>query len=300
MRIETTADTVDVSSARRLPPWWPYAAAGGAALVLVLAAAVTATALAARSGAGPGFATVVPPAVATNAQPAAADAAPGGAGAASQADARSSAPSLALPAPAPIAPPAASCSASPTVQFQGRGLAATGIAPVAAGDQAGTVNVTVQQSAADAASALGAVQTRIAAVRDALAKAGVPAAAVQVSYYRSYGDTASRQFTAYASLQASVTGADAMAEATKAVLQVPGVTAYSTSSPVAGRPSQEQVQTAVGQAAAEARDMANSTATAAGVRLGDVQSVVAQPPAICYGPTGQERVVQVTVTYAIK
>src|SRR5205807_6287903 len=183
------------------------------------------------------------------------------------ADARSSASSPAVPVPAPIvAPPAASCSASPTVQFQGRGLAATGIAPVAPGEQAGSVNVTVQQSAADAASALGAVQTRIAAVRDALTKAGVPAAAVQVSYYRSYGDTASRQFTAYASLQASVTGADAMAEATKAVLQVPGVTAYSTSSPGAGRPSQEQVQTAVGQAAAQARDMANSTATAAGVR----------------------------------
>jgi hypothetical protein len=46
--------------------------------------------------------------------------------------------------------------------------------------------------------------------------------------------------------------------------------------------------------------MAGSTATAAGVRLGDVQSVVAQPPVTCYGPAGPERVVQVSVTYAIR
>ena len=46
--------------------------------------------------------------------------------------------------------------------------------------------------------------------------------------------------------------------------------------------------------------MAASTASAAGVRLGDVQSVVAQPPVTCYGPTGPERVVQVTATYAIR
>jgi hypothetical protein len=120
-----------------------------------------------------------------------------------------------------------------------------------------------------------------------------------VSYFRSFGDPAGRQFSAYATLQATVTGADALAEATKAVSQVAGVSAYSASSPVAAQPTQEQVQNAVGRAAAQAKDMAASTATSAGIRLGDVQSLAVQPPVTCYGPSGPERVVQVTATYAI-
>lgn len=203
-----------------------------------------------------------------------------------------------FPAPYPIV--GSSCSASPTVQFQGRGLAATGTAPIKGSEQVGTVSATVQQSGTDAVAALDAVQAKIAAVRDALAKVGVPASSLEVSYFRTYGDPQARQFTAYASLQAVVTGTDALAQATRAVTQVAGVTAYSQSSPVAGQPTQEQVQNAVGRAAAQARDMAASTAAAAGVKLGDVQSVVAQPPVTCYGPSGPERVVQVTTTYAIK
>jgi uncharacterized protein YggE len=150
------------------------------------------------------------------------------------------------------------------------------------------------------AGAATAVQSRIAAVRDALTKAGVPASAIQVSSFSAYGDTQRRQFTAYASVQATVSGTDALATATDAVLQVPGVSAYSSSSPVAGRPTQQEVQDAVGEAAGQARQMAAGTATAAGVHLGDVQSVVAQPPSVCYGSNGPERVVQVTVTYALK
>jgi uncharacterized protein YggE len=193
-----------------------------------------------------------------------------------------------------------SCAASPTVQFQGRGLAATGVAPVIAAQPAGVLNVTLSQSGTDVAGAAGVVQSRIAALRDALVKAGVPAASIQVSSFSAYGDALRRQFTAYASVQATVSGADAMAAATSAALEVPGVTAYSTSSPATGRPTQQEVQDAVTQAAAQARQMAAGTATAAGVRLGDVQSVVAQPPVSCYGPTGPERIVQVTVTYAIR
>jgi len=293
-----------------LPPWWRYAAAGAAALALVVVGALGAVALTGRSSATGFSSTVVPPAPDVAASSASGASGTAGAAAAPSVasgvanDARAAvAPggqSLALPAPNPISPPAASCSASPTVQFQGRGLAATGIATVAATQQVGTVNVTVQQSGADPTAALGTVQTRIAAVRDALTRAGVPAASVQVSYYRSYGDTSTRQYTAYASLQATVTGADALAEATRAVLGVPGITAYSTSSQAAGRPTQQEVQNAVGQAATQAKEMAASTAAAADVRLGDVQSVVAQPPATCYGPSGQERIVQVTVTYAIR
>jgi hypothetical protein len=46
--------------------------------------------------------------------------------------------------------------------------------------------------------------------------------------------------------------------------------------------------------------MAAVTAKAAGVGLGNVESVVTQPPSVCYGNGTPTRVVQVTVTYAIK
>jgi uncharacterized protein YggE len=290
----------DSSTSLRLPAWWRYAAAGLAALVLVLATALVASALAGRDG-GQGISSTVvaPPAAAaqqTSApqQAAAPAAAAGASGVASNAAAQSPA----ISAPYPVV--GSSCSASPTVQFQGRGLAATGMAAITSTDQSGTISVTVQQTGADSASALGAVQSRIAAVRDALTKAGVPAAGVQLSYYRTYGDAQARQFTAYASLQATVTGLDTLTQATQAVSQLPGVSAYSQSSPVAAEPTQEQVQDAVGRAAAQAKDMASSAATSAGVALGGLHNLVTQPPVTCYGSSGPERVVQVTATYAIK
>jgi uncharacterized protein YggE len=293
----------DSPSSWQLPARWRYPAAGAAVLVLVLATALVASALTARGGAQGVTATVVPPAASVQSaaapqQASASAAAPGVA-----ADARSAAPagagsSIALPAPYPI--PGGSCSASPTVQFQGRGLAATGTAAITGSEQMGTISVSVQQNGADAAGALNAVQARIAAVRDALAKVGVPASSVQVSYYRTYADTLGRQFSAYASLQATVTGMDMLTQATQAVSLLPGVSAYSQSSPVAAEPTQDQVQNAVGRAAAQAKDMAASSATSAGVSLGALQSLVAQPPVTCYGSSGPERVVQVTAMYAIR
>jgi uncharacterized protein YggE len=295
-----------------LPPWWRYAAAGAAVLALVLMGGLLVAALTGRTS-GQGFsATVVPPAAASTGSgastasgtaggsgaAAASAAAPAGADTRAGAAGASSSQAIAGPSSFPIV--GGSCSASPTVQFQGRGLAATGTAPVTGSEPVGTVDVTVQQTGGDVTSAVSAVQARVAAVRDALAKAGVTAASVQLSYFRTYGDVQGRQFTASASLVATVTGTDALAQATRAVLQVPGVTAYSSSSPLAGEPTQDQVQNAVGRAAAQARDMAGATATAAGVKLGDLQSVVAQPPVTCYGPSGPERVVQVTATYAIR
>jgi uncharacterized protein YggE len=292
-------NAIDSTSSWQLHARWWYAAVGAVALVLVLAAALVASVLTARGGAQGVSATVVPPAPAAPAaasqQASSAPAAASAVSGASTGDARSLAPATAT---YPIV--GSSCSASPTVQFQGRGLAATGTAAVTGSEQMGTVDVTVQQSGTDVAAALGAVQARIAAVRDALAKVGVPASGVQVSYYRTFADTQGRQFTAYASLQATVTGMDALTQATQAVSQIPGVSAYSQSSPVAAEPTQDQVQNAVGRAAAQAKDMAASTATSAGVRLGDVQSLVAQPPVTCYGSSGPERIVQVTATYAIK
>ena len=63
----------------------------------------------------------------------------------------------------------------------------------------------------------------------------------------------------------------------------------------------DQVKAAMSDAAARAKEMASSAAQAAGVVLGPVESVVAQPPAVCgYGQSGPQRVVQVTVTYSLK
>jgi uncharacterized protein YggE len=296
-------NAIDSRSSLQLPSWWRYAAAGAAALVLVLAGALLALALGARGGTQGVSSTVVPPAADVQATASQQTAAPASAAAGASAvntPARSSADaqSLALPAPYPIV--GSSCSASPTVQFQGRGLAATGMAAITGAEQVGTISVSVQKTGADAASALGAVQATIAAVRDALAKVGVPATSVQLSYYRTYADTLGRQFTAYASLQATVTGMDALTQATQTVSQLPGVTAYSQSSPVAAEPTQDQVQNAVGRAAAQAKDMASASATSAGVTLGTLQSLVAQPPVTCYGSSGPQRVVQVTAMYAIR
>jgi uncharacterized protein YggE len=302
-------NAIDSGSSPQLPAWWRYAAAGAAALILVLAGALVASALSGRGGSQGVTATVVPPAADVPATASQQASAPSGAaaGTAGRADAATAnapsassgaAQSLALPAPYPIV--GSSCSASPTVQFQGRGLAATGTAVITGADQVGTISVSVQKTGADAASALSAVQATIAAVRDALTKVGVPAASVQLSYYRTYAYVPGGQFTAYASLQATVTGMDALTQATQAVSQLPGVSAYSQSSPVAAEPTQDQVQNAVGRAAAQAKDMATASATSAGVTLGTLQSLVAQPPVTCYGSSGPERVVQVTAMYAIR
>jgi hypothetical protein len=46
--------------------------------------------------------------------------------------------------------------------------------------------------------------------------------------------------------------------------------------------------------------MAAATARSVGVKLGDAQSVATQPPSVCYGLGGPVRMMQVTVTYAIR
>jgi uncharacterized protein YggE len=278
----------------------------GAALVVVAAAALaTGVALAGRGASSSLSTVVVPPTqgsagVTTTA---------GGTGAAGAVDATSTG-NAALPAPAPAGVasggPATSfigspCASAPTVQFQGRGLAATGIAPIStSGAPITTLYVSVQERGSDAATVIGSVQAKVQAISAALGQAGVPPSAILPSSFSSFGDSQGRQFTAYASVQARVRAGDQLAQATKAVLQVAGVSGYSTFSGLAAQPTADEVQAAVGAAAAQARDMAAATARSVGVRLGDAQSVATQPPSVCYGQGGPVRMMQVTVTYAIK
>jgi hypothetical protein len=287
-------------------PWPVHPLVAGAALVVVVAAALATGAALAGRGASSGVATVVVPpsqgvAGATNAAggaAGAADATSAGAApvpAAAQAGVASSAAAL---APSFIGPP---CASAPTIQFQGRGLAATGIAPITTtGAPISTLYVSVQERGADAATVIASVQAKVQAISAALAQAGVPLSAILPSSFSSFGDPQGRQFTAYASVQAQVTAGDQLAQATKAVLQVPGVSGYSTSSGLAAQPTASEVQSAVGAAAAQARDMAAATARSVGVKLGDAQSVATQPPSVCYGLGGPVRMMQVTVTYAIR
>jgi len=194
-----------------------------------------------------------------------------------------------------------SCGSAPTVQFQGRGLVATGVAPIVAGaTPTTTLTVSVQDHGGDAATVIGNAQARSQAVMAALKQSGVPDSAIQQTSFSSYGDLQGRQFTAYATIQAQVEGADRLAQATRAVSQVAGIGGYSTGSSQVAQPSSDEVQAAVSGAAGQARDMAAATARAAGVTLGAVQGLTTQPPTVCYGPSGPARIVQVTVTYALK
>ena len=204
--------------------------------------------------------------------------------------------------PAPSAYFGGPCASAPTVQFQGRGLAATGVAAIAAGSSESVTNlqVSVQEHGSDAATVVTGAQSKLSAAVAALVKAGVPESAVQRPYFSSYGDSQTHNFYAYGSIQAQVSGQELLAAATAAVLQVPGIQGYSTSNGLTGPPTASEVQAAVAVAAGQAKDMAAATARAAGVTLGGAESVVTQPPSVCYGNVNPQRVVQVTITYAIK
>ena len=57
---------------------------------------------------------------------------------------------------------------------------------------------------------------------------------------------------------------------------------------------------AVSRAVGQAKTMATSTASAIGDQIAQLQTIVTQPPQVCYGPAGAQRVVAVTVTYSLK
>ena len=207
----------------------------------------------------------------------------------------------AVPAPQSLVPSTGPCGSAPTVQFQGRGLAATGVASVAStGANVSTLNVNVSERGSDSASATSQSMSALASVEVAMEGVGVPAGEIHRNSFGLSTDPQTKQMIGYASLQANVS-ADLLSKATTAAASVAGVTGYSVWQ--AGPPDStaDQVKAAMSDAAARAKEMASSAAQAAGVVLGPVESVVAQPPAVCgYGQSGPQRVVQVTVTYSLK
>ena len=274
------------------------------AIVCLLAAVGLGAAMAARSSGSSGFtSTVIPARTDTQASTAGVDTArsvqaSGAASAISGAPASVS-PGAGSSAPLPIIY-GGSCAAAPTVQFQGRGLAVTGVAPITPSAPATiSLSVNVQERGGDATTVISNTESKVQMIVNAMQQAGVPGSSIQQTSFSSFGSFQG-QFTAYASIQAQVVGNDQLTQVTKAVLQVGGVYGYSSSSSLAVQPTAAEVQAAVSAATAQARDTADATARAAGVLLGSVQSVAAQPPAVCYGPAGPMRVTQVTLNYAIK
>lgn len=270
-----------------------------AAVILIVAGAVLVAVMVAARPAPAFSSTVLPPAVT--------------AASGSQTGAADSSRSAAAPAAAPqagaansfagsgLVPNVGPCGAAPTVQFQGRGLAATGVASVAVTGQAPTtLNVNITTRAADASGATAAALTALGAAESALVSAGVPATVIRRSNFSLNTDFQSRQLVAYASLQAEVT-AEQSSRATAAVAQVSGVSGYNLYQGSPPESTADQVRAAMAEAAARARELAAAAAQASGVTLGQVEGVVAQPPAVCgYGPGGPQRSVQVTVTYALR
>jgi uncharacterized protein YggE len=170
----------------------------------------------------------------------------------------------------------------------------------AGGSPASDLNVSVQEQGPDPSQAVNGAQTKAAAVVAALEKAGVPESNIRLSNLYSYINPQTKQFSAYTTIQAQLSGADQVTAAAKAVLQIEGVTGYSTGPSFGVQPKPAEVQGAVAEAAAQAKSMAAITASTAGVSLGAVESIVVQPPMACYGLGGPTRTVGVTVTYAIK
>lgn len=284
-------------------------AAGAVVLVLGLLA-LGGAALVARGAPSPGFSTVVVPpradqaagATGTTQAGAPAAGAPAASGSAAIASDRAgvAAPTLAQGGPTSSAIVGPSCSAAPTVQFQGRGLAATGTALISPSDSSTmALTVNVQQTGTDAAAVIAGVQAKLSAVEAVLQKAGVPAGSIQRSYFSTYGSPLQKQFSAYAAIVAQV-GANQLADASRAVLQIEGISGYSTSTSFSSPPSQEELKSATAQATSQATEMAVSMADTAGVTLGSLVSVVTQPPTVCSGGGVPSRMVQVTVTYALR
>ncbi len=193
-----------------------------------------------------------------------------------------------------------SCSLAPSVQLQGRGVTATGFAPLAA-TEAGPalVNLSVQANGGSASAVSNDASTKAAAVEAALKKAGLGDADVQRTGFYLYSGPNNQAFanvTIAAHVPARIDPSAVISAAIAA-----GANSASSAGQVPGTDaSASEVSSAVTAATAEAKNMASSIAGAAGVQINQLQTVVAQPPQVCYGPGGPQRVVAVTVSYSLK
>jgi uncharacterized protein YggE/ElaB/YqjD/DUF883 family membrane-anchored ribosome-binding protein len=201
--------------------------------------------------------------------------------------------------------PVNSCATMPSVSVAGRALGATGVGHVAPGPGgvSGTLFINLNETGPDAAGTAAALQARITNLQSVLEANGVAKGDSRVSSFSLSSQLKGPGVSAwqgFATVQATVP-ADQMPKAAAEVVKAPGVSGYATGTVLTGEPSPEAVQTAIAAATAQARAAASSTAKAAGVTLGPLENVVTFPPTLCgYGSQGPDRIVQVSLTYALK
>lgn len=215
-------------------------------------------------------------------------------------------------------PGAAWCSGSAPAQVTGREVTATGMSQLAGIQPASSAYSlwagVSNQGGGDTAHAVSAVQARLAAISDALVRAGVARGSIHASSVSVYAGmqknalppgiatgtpAAPTVVNASASLSATVADAATLDRAVAAAAgagadSVNASTQWSAVTP----PPADQVSAAIAQATDQARTLAGAGAKAAGGSLGALHSVTAQPPTVCgWGQDGPQFVVAVTVSW---
>lgn len=205
--------------------------------------------------------------------------------------------------------PSMPCGTPQPAQVQGDGITATGIVQVPLGTTSSgssTLNVGVQSNGeSDIKSALADVRQRLAAIRDAVRRAGIPDGDISVQNFNVWanGNPKPVNSNVNGGLSVTITDSGLIDRVVSAAVDAgaSNLNLWSSGGAGAATPSDDQVRTAVTKAASEAHGMAQAEAQGAGLTLGAARAVSAQPPAICpWAPGGPQLVVAVTVTYATK
>jgi uncharacterized protein YggE len=169
------------------------------------------------------------------------------------------------------------------------------------------LQVGVQSSGSDSdlKAALADVEKRVAAVRDAMRKAGVAGDQITEQGLNIWGNGGPKvaNLGVNGSLSATITDPAVLDRAVHAVVDAgaSNLNVWSTSGASGAAPDATAVRSAIAKATDAAHTMAQAQAAAAGASLGALQSSQAQPPSLCaMGPGGGQMVVAVTLAYAIK
>jgi uncharacterized protein YggE len=206
--------------------------------------------------------------------------------------------------------PSPTCGNAPALaQVQSDGITATGMVQLpltASQGESTTLNVGVQSNGdGDVKSALTDVRQRLATIHDAIRAAGIPESAISQQGFNVWANGNPKPAGANVNGNLSVTIADAAAidRVINAAVNAGAnnLNLWSSSGNGAATPSDAQVHDAITKATTAAHGIAEAEAQGAGLTLGSVHAISAQPPSLCpWAPGGPQLVVAVTVTYAIK
>ncbi|HXA28546.1 MAG TPA: SIMPL domain-containing protein [Candidatus Angelobacter sp.] len=202
------------------------------------------------------------------------------------------------------------CSGGSAAPATGPGITATGLAQITVSSNqvsTQTLNVGVQSndSGQDVSAALNDVEQRLAAIRDALHKAGVADDHISQQGLNVYANGSPKvsNMNVNGGLTATITDPAVLDRAVHAAVAAgaSNLNVWSANGASGAQPDDKALQSAIVKATDAAKSTAQAQAQAAGVSLGSLQSSQAQPPSICgWVPGGAQMVVAVTLTYAVK